>query len=131
MRANMVINAKWKLAFWACAAAVLALSLAPTGPELPTTGWDKGNHFIAFLALVLLGLPAYPRRTTAVLGGLLLYGGLIEILQSFTTYRFAEWGDWLADGVGVVAGYGFRLSVYRFGWAKPKGWQRRLSHRRD
>lgn len=36
--------------------------------------------------------------------GLLAYGGLIEVLQSFTPDRMAEWGDLLADGVGLLIG---------------------------
>ena len=47
---------------------------------------------------------AFRGRTLAVLLGLLVYGGLIEILQSLTTYRMAEWGDLWADGVGLLLG---------------------------
>ncbi|RYF78934.1 MAG: VanZ family protein [Comamonadaceae bacterium] len=84
--------------------AVLALSLMPPGPELPSTGWDKSNHALGFALLGWLGLRAFPGRTLAVLGGLLAYGGLIEILQSFTVYRMAEWGDLWADGFGLLLG---------------------------
>jgi len=39
------------------------------------------------------------------------YGGLIEILQSFTPYHLAEWRDLLADVIGVAIGWGlFALS---------------------
>ena len=31
-------------------------------------------------------------------------GGLIELLQSLTPYRSAEWADWLADGLGLLLG---------------------------
>jgi VanZ family protein len=48
--------------------------------------------------------------------GLLFFGGLIEILQSFTTYRFAEWIDWIADGVGVLAGYLLNWVLCRRSW---------------
>jgi hypothetical protein len=41
-----------------------------------------------------------------VLTGLLAYGALIEVLQSFTSYRFAERrGDLLADVVGLLLGW--------------------------
>lgn len=43
------------------------------------------------------------------MAGLLLYGGLIEVLQSFTPYRVAEWGDIIADGLGVIIGFGLDL----------------------
>ena len=102
-------NSLWKSAFWACAMAVLVLSLSPTTPELPTTGWDKSNHFVGFAALAFLGCFAYPTRINSVLLGVFLYGGVIEIMQSFTTYRLAEWDDWIADGVGVGAGYALRV----------------------
>lgn len=96
----------WRWPFWACVAAVLTLSLLPNASELPTTGWDKSNHGIAFVTLAILGLFAYPRRSGALFIGLLLFGGLIEILQFFTGYRSAEWADWLADAIGALAGYG-------------------------
>lgn len=98
-----------KSAFWLCAFAVLVLSLAPTSPELPTTGWDKSNHFVGFAMLAVLGLPAYLRYRWVVLIGLVLYGGLIEVLQSHTTYRLGEWSDLLADAIGVVGGYALHL----------------------
>ncbi len=36
--------------------------------------------------------------------GLLAYGAAIEVLQSFTPNRQAEWGDLLADGLGIALG---------------------------
>ena len=78
----------------------------PTVPHLPTTGWDKSNHALAFIVLTILGCRAYPNAIAAVLLGSIAFGGLIEILQSFTPYRFAEWGDLLADTIGVIVGRG-------------------------
>jgi VanZ family protein len=40
---------------------------------------------------------------------LLAYGGLIEVLQLFVPNRDGEWGDWLADAVGI--GIGALLAV--------------------
>lgn len=116
----MTVNATLKTAFWVAAAGVLILSLAPTSPELPSTGWDKTNHLFGFFTLALLGLPAYPSRRLQVVIGLLLFGGLIELLQSLTPYRFAEWADWLADGLGIGVGYGLHTLFYRFSVNKPK-----------
>ena len=95
----------WRGAFWACALAVLVLALMPPTPRMPSTGWDKSNHLLAFGTLALLGRRAWPRRAVAWLAGLLLaYGGLIEILQSFTPDRSAEWADLLADALGIGCG---------------------------
>ncbi|MDB5731142.1 MAG: hypothetical protein JWQ03_1037 [Variovorax sp.] len=100
-------------AFWACALAVLVLALMPPTPHMPTTGWDKSNHLLAFSTLAVLGLWSWPGRTVAVLVALLAYGGLIEILQSFTPDRSAEWADLLADGLGLLVG---TLVVWLLAW---------------
>ena len=93
---------RWLLAF--ASLALLVLSLMPPAPHMPSTGWDKSNHMLGFAVLAVLGHAAWPGRTWIVLAGLLAYGGLIEVLQSFTPDRFAEWGDLLADGVGLLIG---------------------------
>ena len=93
-----------RLLFWLCGLAVLVLSLAPHAERLPSTGWDKSNHFLAFATLMVLGLTAYPHRRVALPAGLLLFGAAIEVLQSFTPHRYAEWGDLLADAIGIVGG---------------------------
>ena len=95
-------------------ATVMVLSLMPTSVPLPTTGWDKSNHFFAFLVLGWLGMRAFPGRTVAVLVGLWAYGGLIEVLQSFTPSRVAEWGDLLADGLGLLLGTGLAAGALWF-----------------
>jgi VanZ family protein len=81
------------------------MSLAPTGVQLPTTGWDKTNHLAGFATLAILGNWAYGSRTSTVMAALLAYGALIEVLQSLTTYRTAEWGDLLADALGITMGW--------------------------
>jgi VanZ family protein len=88
--------------FWLIALAALALALLPVPPHLPHTGWDKVNHAIAFAVLAVLGQWSYPRGNVAVFLGLLAYGGLIEALQALTPHRSAEWGDLLADGIGLA-----------------------------
>ena len=85
---------------------VLALALMPVDVPFPGTGWDKSNHLLAFSVMVLLGRRACPGRTVAVLAGLLAYGALIEVLQSFTPSRSADWHDLVADAVGLALGWG-------------------------
>ena len=83
---------------------VMAVALAPPQVPLPTTGWDKANHALTFAVLALLGLASYPQQGPAVLAVLLAYGGAIELLQSLTDYRTAEWLDWGADSIGLAFG---------------------------
>jgi VanZ family protein len=40
-------------------------------------------------------------------------GGLLELLQSFTAYRSADWADLAADALGVVLAYGALLALDR------------------
>lgn len=84
--------------------AIAALTLTPpgaSGPGMP--GFDKLVHFLAFAALTMP--MAYTRRFPMmwiVLAGA-SYGGLIELIQPYVG-RSAEWGDWLADGLGAFLG---------------------------
>src|SRR5665811_2129310 len=96
----------WLWAFFTCALAVLVLALMPAPPPVITTGWDKSNHLLAFAVMAWLGCKAFPQRLANTLLALLAYGALIEILQSFTPTRSAEWLDLLADCLGIVVGWG-------------------------
>ena len=96
----------WRLAFGFCVLAVLVLALMPTDVPMPSTGWDKSNHLLAFSVMALLGRRAYPGRTMALFAGLLAYGALIEVLQFFTPNRSADWQDIVADAVGLASGWG-------------------------
>lgn len=107
---------RWLLAL--AMLALLVLSLAPSSLALPTTGWDKGNHALGFAVLGLLGQWAWPGRTAIVLTALLAYGGLIELLQSFTPDRSAEAVDLLADWVGLLLGAGLAFLLERW---RPAG----------
>lgn len=88
--------------FWTCAAAILVLSLLPQGVPMPSTGWDKANHALAFGTLAVLGCLAWPTRRWKVLAGLLAYGVVIELLQALTPDRSAEALDVLADSIGLL-----------------------------
>lgn len=83
------------------------LSLTPTTavPDL-FIFWDKAQHSMAFTALAMTGCLAYPQKEKTVSIGLVLYGAAIEIMQStLTTTRYGDVFDWMADGIGVVAGF--------------------------
>ena len=96
----------WRWAFFTCALAVLVLALIPSPPPMITTGWDKSNHLLAFAVMAWLGCKAFPQRVAYTLLALLAYGALIEILQSLTPTRSAEWLDLFADSLGIVVGWG-------------------------
>ena len=113
--------AVWRWLLGLAMLALLVLSLAPLSGSLPSTGWDKGNHALGFAVLGWLGRWSWPGRMVIVLPVLLGYGALIELLQSFTPDRLAEYGDLLADGVGLLLGAGiaFLSERWRFGGRRP------------
>ena len=97
-----------KLAFWICFIAINALALSPA-PYLPPleifNWWDKAQHAIAFGMLAVLAVLAYPEASRLRIALLLVgQGVLIEVLQDYGGYRFGDWQDAVADGVGVLVG---------------------------
>lgn len=92
-----------RLLFWLALLAITVLALSARPPAAASLGWDKWNHFAAFVALGLLARAAWPAQTWARwTGWLMVYGGLLEIAQGLTPTRQAEWSDWLADGLGLL-----------------------------
>ena len=106
---------KRKALFWLCFVAlnVLALSPAPYLPPLEIFDWwDKAQHAIGFGTLAVLAVLAYPGVSKLRIGLMLVaLGVLIEVLQHFSGYRFGDWQDAVADGVGVVLGLGLARGV--------------------
>jgi VanZ family protein len=109
-----------KLAFWICFIAINALALSPA-PYLPPVfeWWDKLQHAIAFGTLAVLAVLAYPGVSKVRMGLLLIsHGVVIEVLQYFSGYRYGDWQDALADGVGVLLGLGMAAWLMREEWFK-------------
>ena len=83
--------------------AVAVLSLMP----LPDVGvGDKTSHVITY-AILSGYFSVLARRARAlyrVVAGVMIYGALIELAQGMTGYRYAEWGDLLANGLGTAVG---------------------------
>ena len=105
---------QWRWAFALCLAVVLVLALMRPVHYMPSTGWDKSNHVLAFCVLTVLGCLSAPGKTPRVLLGLLAYGALIEVLQSFTDYRSADLLDLVADSVGMAVGWQLMALLKRF-----------------
>ncbi|GGA71372.1 hypothetical protein GCM10011369_11440 [Neiella marina] len=87
--------------------AIIAVSWTCLMPlEQPPLNMDHGDkilHLLAYLALGLLLERAYPDRFLPWgAAGLILYSGIIELVQQQTGYRSGSWGDMLANGAGVA-----------------------------
>ena len=99
----MPLHAK-KTTFWLALLVLTTLSLMPTGllPPPVFSLWDKAQHALGFGGLTLLGLLAYPHQRVRLPLLLLAHGGLIEVAQAATGWRYGEWMDLLADAVGIA-----------------------------
>jgi VanZ family protein len=96
---------------------VLALSPAPFLPPEIFDWWDKAQHAIAFAVLAVLAVLAYPEASRLRIALLLMgQGVLIEVLQYYGGYRFGDWQDAVADGVGVLLGLSLVAWLMRFDW---------------
>lgn len=82
---------------------------------LPAPDWnlplDKLVHFLAYAALGTLAARGWlnaGRRDAVVLvlAAGLLVGAADELHQSSVSGRYADPADWVADALGVVAGFG-------------------------
>ena len=82
---------------------VAVASLVP-GPDIGVS--DKLSHLVTYFLLAgwfsLLAANRISLGWTVI--GLIAYGMLIELLQGMTSYRYPEWGDVLANAIGVLAG---------------------------
>lgn len=94
----------WRLALLLLLCVGTWLALVPAPPRQATLGWDKLNHAVAFAMLAALGALGFAHARVRIALALLAYGALIEVLQSFTPTRTAEWLDLLADVLGIAAG---------------------------
>ena len=83
---------------------VAVVSLLPAPPAIGMS--DKLSHLLAYA--VLSGWFCLLARQRMVLAGsiaaLIAYGMMIEWLQGRTGYRYAEWGDVIANGAGCLLG---------------------------
>ena len=93
------------LFFTACVAVGVA-SLMPQGGLPSLSLWDKLEHLLAYAVLSGLGMLGFkkPSERQVLVLGLVLYGGVLEIGQSFVPGRFPSLFDFISNGIGVAIG---------------------------
>ncbi len=106
-----------KLFFWLTLSLVALLSLLAIPGKQVFQWQDKLSHLVVYMLLFWLLLLAYGKQWSLISLGILLvfFSGLIEVAQSFTGYRQAEWLDLLANMVGIlVAALSYKaLKLYK------------------
>lgn len=106
----------FKSLFFITAGVVFYLAIIPNDHvQMTFEHADKVKHFIAFFTLSLLlnrASSTYMHRLRNITA-LLLFGVLIEIVQSFLAYRTAGYDDIIADLVGILT-FQLFFSLLRF-----------------
>lgn len=96
------------------AMAIAIGTLTPQEQAIPApSGIDKLMHFAAFAALVLPAAVLRPDLLRWLLPVAMIYGGAIEVIQP-SVGRHAEWGDFFANTLGILAGAGVGV------WLHPR-----------
>ncbi len=94
----------WQGIGWFGVCVVVLLTLMPKPPAMPGfLDWDKAQHLIAYAGLTWWFRQAFTRRIRWFVFLIVLGVGL-ECVQGFTDYRYFEYGDMIANALGVICG---------------------------
>ncbi len=105
MRLSAIARGWWQGLFVLVLPVTLVVALLPLRLRHDTfEHTDKLMHVGAFMGLAVLAALAWPGRQRVVFTGLIAYGVLVEVLQSFFPPRAASMADVVADGLGIALG---------------------------
>ena len=101
------------------------LTTPPLAPPEPGPLWDKKLHLAGYAVLTLSLAYATaaselrsPRRVLLVLGGAVLLGAGIELLQGRLPDRYFSYGDMIANAIGAVLASVWFLLETRFEYVR-------------
>ena len=122
---GLAFQSRWQTIAWLGVVAIIILTLMPKPPSVPGfLGWDKGQHVIAYACLMWWFRQAFARRNRWVIL-LITLGVMLEFIQGWTDYRYFEYGDMVANILGVSCGV--ILATTRLG--RTVAWLDRLFNR--
>ena len=102
---------------------VLALSAIRSPVQSAFSNTDKWTHLLAFTFLMIWFSGLFRFRLSALVAvGLLIYGILIEVLQTFVVYRYSEPADVLFDLFGILIGWALSAAGLRHWCQTAEGW---------
>lgn len=99
----------WLAIGWLLVGLVIFESLRPDPPSFDFVPyWDKWGHLLSYGILMGWFAQIYQKRRQRIwiAAALVVLGIAIEFAQQQTGYRTFEYLDMVADGVGVLIGYG-------------------------
>lgn len=113
----------WLAAGCLLLAVALTIALLPGSAVALVVYDDKLTHLLGFAALMIWFCGLFRFRYTPLLAvALTAYGGLIELMQGFTTTRQPEIADLYADGAGILLGWALCAAGLRWWCVRVEAW---------
>jgi VanZ family protein len=101
----------FKMLAWLLAAAVAFATLGPPQFRPHSDLGQDGEHALAFVLVgVAFGL-AYAQNRLLVSAIVVIFAGLIEVLQLFAPGRHARFEDFVVDALAACAGLAFAAGI--------------------
>ena len=102
----------------AAGSAAIVIAFASRSPQLPAieTGFgDKLDHLAAYSVLSLLVALDWSGRVApgVIVGAAVGFGGLLELLQTFSPGRQSDWADFAVNSLGALIGLAVAILVRR------------------
>ena len=103
-----------KVVFFLYAVFIAFASLRPMN-SATIEPWDKVFHLLLYGVFAVLGYRVLkePRQYLYICVGIVFYGGLMEVVQSFIPGRVMSADDLLANTLGVIIGASVAKWVFR------------------
>lgn len=92
--------------FWCGVGIITVTSVLPKDALPQVDLWDKLLHVLSYAAVAALGGAGFlETRARVIMGlGLITLGALLEVAQIYVPGRLGEFGDGVANAIGVVVG---------------------------
>lgn len=117
----------WQIIAWSLVSVVVIITLMPKPPPAPAfLSWDKAQHFLAYAGLMWWFRQVFQKRVFWIVF-LAVLGVSLEFIQGWSGYRYFEYGDALANALGVAGGFLMALTPAGRTIAETDKWLQRFS----
>jgi VanZ family protein len=93
-----------RIAAWVLALAIVILSIVPAEFRPQTSMPHQFEHFAIFFATGVAFMCGYSQRALKVAIALVVFAGMIEIVQIYVPGRHARLSDFIVDAAALCAG---------------------------
>lgn len=114
----------WLAAGWLIAAGIVFLSLTPSPPTIDIEQGDKLGHCLGYGTLMFWFCQLYALQGARIgyAAGFAAMGIALEFIQGWLGYRSFELSDMVANGLGVLIGWGIALVAGARLFGTIEGW---------